>query len=242
VIEHKIPATYRPFSSSVVQTSADPHGTQSLFARSIISQPAKTNQPSSAMSEYMYDGEPSPPPFFEDSTPEFDLCDSCENGTAAAWLCVQCGELSFCDSCWGDQLAHRRARARQTQSASRKPALLLGPHEKMTHSVYYRMTNIFNGYQKEWYNSPDTHVWASGAKWFGIGEGNDGYCFVSTRRLTDIIDKGATPECPEQFPSFVSFVGETGKHPASSCCFVASGSVGIPGGVVCLLTVFALIV
>ncbi|KAK4445124.1 hypothetical protein QBC34DRAFT_441867 [Podospora aff. communis PSN243] len=181
------------------------------------------------MSESLYDGEPSPPPFFEDPTPESDCCDSCENGTAAAWMCVPCGGLSFCARCWGEQLPHKRTRATQTATGSRKPALLLVPHEKVTRSLYYRMTSIFNGYQQDGYNSAETHAWASGAKWFGIGERSDGYSFVSTNRLADIVDKGTTPECPEQFPSFVSFVGETGAGKSAVVAMLISYQRSLEG-------------
>jgi len=132
-------------------------------------------------------------------------------------MCVQCGELSFCSRCWGEQLPHKptRARTRQTQSGFRSPATPLVPHEKVTPSVYYRMTSIFNGYRRDGYDSAGLHVWASGAKWFGISEGHNGYCFLNTNRLTEIIDNSITPEYPEQFPSFVSFIGETGMQSVS---------------------------
>ncbi len=50
------------------------------------------------------------------------------------------------------------------------------------------------------------------AKWFGVcrGERNEFY-FEDTDRLTNVINDSWTKEFPDQFPSIVSFVGQTGK-------------------------------
>ncbi|RYP21730.1 hypothetical protein DL765_002086 [Monosporascus sp. GIB2] len=120
------------------------------------------------------------------------------------WICVQCrGE--FCDNCWGERSAHNSEG--DPYGIDFEPSVF-GDHEKVSREVYHRLTRIFAPLSED--RRGGAHEMESQAKWFGIcrGVGNQWY-FGDTDRLTSIIDDSWTAEFPDQFPSVVSFVGQT---------------------------------
>ncbi|RYP24694.1 hypothetical protein DL765_000421 [Monosporascus sp. GIB2] len=139
------------------------------------------------------------------SLPGSDPCVMC--GNDPTWVCVQCGGGVFCTVCWDKQWAHGKARV-GPGGAKSGPRI---PHEKVNQNVYYRLDEIFNNnnVQSDRYG---LHEWEAGAKWFGICRANGGdFHLRDTRRFRDLTADSWTEECPEQFPSLVSFIGQTGN-------------------------------
>lgn len=152
-----------------------------------------------------------PPHLILDQNPslERDPCVVC--GATQAWICGLCSEDLFCDSCWDQQRPHRL----QPRSNGAK---MMRPHEKVTPAIYHRMVRIFNRDPDMGHGSGQDHDLEAAARWFGVRQETDtGYNFYTTGRFVEIaIDMSAGPDTLEQFPSFVSFVGETGMSPIVS--------------------------
>jgi hypothetical protein len=94
---------------------------------------------------------------------------------------------------------------------------------------------VFEIYQRRvWLNSSDTFEKDEDAKWFGLVEDTSfdlPVCrIVETPRFSEIMESSvhASPQSPKrQYPSFVSFVGETGagKSSLSICELNLNGAV-----------------
>lgn len=123
------------------------------------------------------------------------------------WMCVQC-RGSWCDVCW-DKIGAHNTSPEDDPFAFNVDSSIIGAHEKVTKEVFTRISQIFRPLQPALRTS--AHEKESQAKWFGIyrGDGNQLY-FGDTNRLTNIIEDSWTAENPDQYPSIVSFVGQTG--------------------------------
>lgn len=141
-----------------------------------------------------------------DPSPECDPCDVC--GASQAWVCALCSESLFCDSCWDQERSHR-------------PRILLDrrktmqPHEKVPLDIFYRFKRMLLGHGETEYDSAENHRLEAEARWFGVWKKDHmSHDLYTTDRFLDIAtDMGAGLGSVEQFPSFVSFVGETGMDP-----------------------------
>ncbi|KAK0670208.1 hypothetical protein QBC41DRAFT_97026 [Cercophora samala] len=162
--------------------------------------------------EYSSDTDCLSPLSLNDQVPEFDPCVLC--GRDPTWVCVQCGGGVFCTDCWDKQWAHKKiepqARMWRSRPVTAKPKQQV-QHEKVNREIYYRFADIFD-------NTTDDderlklHAWEAGAKWFGITrDSNTGqFRFGATPRFREIMMDGFKPGSQEQFPSLVSFIGQTG--------------------------------
>lgn len=130
------------------------------------------------------------------------------------WLCVQC-RGTWCDSCWDEIPAHNSNLEDDYFSFDAEESVVIGAHEKVSKEVYTRLSRLFAPLTTD-HSRRRAHETELQAKWFGVnrGEGNQLY-FGDTNRLTSIINDSWTAEYPDQYPSIVSFVGQTG---ASSSC------------------------
>lgn len=84
-----------------------------------------------------------------------------------------------------------------------------GEHEKVSQEAFNRLKWIFAPPED---GQAGAHKTELRAKWIGVyrGEGNQLY-LADTDRLTRIIDRSWTARFPDQSPSIVSFIGQTGK-------------------------------
>ncbi|KAK3995012.1 acyl transferase/acyl hydrolase/lysophospholipase [Cladorrhinum sp. PSN332] len=144
------------------------------------------------------------------SNPALARCRDCRTLSTKddIWLCVQC-RSSWCDKCWDKYPAHNPSLENDDPFAFDVEQSVIGAHEKVSKEVFARLTRVFATLSKD--DRQTAHEAESRAKWFGVsrGEGNQLY-FGDTNRLTSIINDSWTAEYPDQYPSIVSFVGETG--------------------------------
>ncbi|KAI8626701.1 hypothetical protein F5Y19DRAFT_445247 [Xylariaceae sp. FL1651] len=147
---------------------------------------------------------PSPPPsFHDDSSPESDSCVRCGKDAASGWICTRCDDAFCCDQCWNSWDPHKKEAKRPSRFARKT-------HEKVHRDVFYRLTRIFAQHQTK--ERQFLHEQEAKAKWFGIyRDYGDNICFGDTNRFRVIMNEGLTAEHPEQFPSLVSFIGQTGS-------------------------------
>lgn len=77
------------------------------------------------------------------------------------------------------------------------------------------MRGLLTRYEATGYDSKREHRLEAEARWFGVEQENDiGYNLYTTDRFAEIaIEMGDGPDSVEQFPSLVSFIGETGMDP-----------------------------
>ncbi len=136
-------------------------------------------------------------------------CRSCRSVSTAndLWICVQC-RGTFCNTCWDEQSAHRDPEEDAYDISFETGGF--GAHEKVSREVYHRLTPIFAPLSDD--ERAGAHEKESQAKWFGVCRGEGNYLYLGdTDRLTSVINDSWTKEFPDQFPSIVSFVGQTGK-------------------------------
>ncbi len=140
-------------------------------------------------------------------------CCEC-NRLVKTWVCVQCNNEAFCDTCWGLERPHRPGAVGHD----------LRPHEKVDEEVVARLKRIFGTSRSE-QEQELLHESDINTTWFGVTRGANPAqpVLYSSSRLQDIIARGQTGEFPERFPHLVSFVGQTGEDPASphlAPCFI----------------------
>jgi len=129
-----------------------------------------------------------------------DPCLLC--GQDPTWFCQHCKHV-FCSACWEGVAVHRESpRARSKL-----------PHERVDLKVYYRLSEIFDQNNNPASQRAALSEWEAGAKWFYVSRAGDGdFRLGSTRRFRELTPHRWEKKCPEQFPSLVSFIGQTGKN------------------------------
>lgn len=144
-----------------------------------------------------------------------DPCFLCDDDPT--WFCTECKDV-FCSGCWDQVPAHRKVLEGRRGSRSR-PRL---PHERVDLKAYYRLSEIFD---RE-YTAKERDAlfeWEAGAKWIYVtarNSGNGDFRLGNSYRFTDLTAHGWEEGLQEQFPSLVSFVGQTGNNmpqPVSFC-------------------------
>ncbi|KAK0741546.1 hypothetical protein B0T18DRAFT_394125 [Schizothecium vesticola] len=92
------------------------------------------------------------------------------------------------------------------------------PHEKVTPAIYHRTVRILKRHQETGYNAKRDHQLEGEARRFSVQKKKDiGYTLYTTHRFGDIaVGISVGSDSLEHFPSFVTFLGETGKNPIIS--------------------------
>lgn len=136
------------------------------------------------------------------SAPEVDQgpCLLCER--VPTWICAQCTD-GLCSVCWDKIPAHRKVLEGRRGPRAR-------PHEKVDLKVYYRLSEIFE--PRNIASQKDTE-WEAGAKWFYVSRtANGDFRLGDMPRFRQLTAPRRENQCAEQFPSLVSFIGQTGNN------------------------------
>ncbi len=129
------------------------------------------------------------------------------------WICIQC-RATFCATCWDQQIPHKKPEPELDDGFDVPEFESSGyvAHEKVTREVCNRLTRIFADRSEK--EQAGYHKMESRAKWFGAYRGDhpgsNQFYLADTDRLTSVINDSWTKEFPDQFPSIVTFVGQTG--------------------------------
>lgn len=128
-----------------------------------------------------------------------DPCFLCEGDPA--WFCAKCSKI-FCSGCWDMIPAHRKGLEGRRGPRARPRA----PHEIMDLKAYYRLSEIF----EQRYSTTEMDgltEWEAGAKWFYVFRhpDNGDFRLGESRRFRTLTAHRW------EFPSLVSFIGQTGK-------------------------------
>ena len=123
-----------------------------------------------------------------DATELSTECAGCRSGADVKW-CNRC-DTTFCDNCWGKQVAHKRA-----QTAHQKTDLQIRDVLKAISCQSERCQEY-------------AHLSACSSKWFGVNCNERGVSLSASSRLRDLtIDADFRQS---QYPALISFIGETG--------------------------------
>lgn len=147
----------------------------------------------------------SPPPQYAAPGPHKGMCRICRGVKDKIFICPQCRGYPICNDCWDQQPLHRPDPDFDGPEAS-----CFAQHEKITQDVYAWHTDNFSRLTED--ARRKGHLAEARAKWFGICSDTDGRLFFGdTDRFGALIDESWTREFPDQYPSLVSFVGQTGN-------------------------------
>lgn len=135
-----------------------------------------------------------------------NLCWECDRD--AEWFCSRCDD-QFCSACFDAEPAHRadldsnrkRPRARPRRKEQ---------HERVEFKIYSQLSEIFE--PKSSQKRDNLFEWEIGAKWFYVSRAENGdFRLGNTNRFRELTSPRWGEHCPEQFPSLISFVGQTGN-------------------------------
>lgn len=125
------------------------------------------------------------------------ICEGCASVNSLFW-CHIC-DVTVCDECWPRQAAHNNARRLQTRGTHEQTELVL---RDIIHWILRPNTER---------DTDGRHAMDYMTKWFGvtIQPGDDGDVSLQTTPRYRELSVGVGVEM-NQFPSLISFVGETG--------------------------------
>ena len=125
------------------------------------------------------------------------ICEGCSSENSLYW-CHIC-DVTVCDECWPRQAAHSIARRQQTRGNHEQTELVL---RDIIHWILRPNTGR---------DTDGRHAMDYMTKWFGvtIQPGDDGDVSLQTTPRYRELSVGVGVEL-NQFPSLISFVGETG--------------------------------
>lgn len=137
------------------------------------------------------------------TTRKISNCDfpRCKGTSDTGSFCNIC-ECLYCDDCWDLAPSHKKNRTRRT-------------HEKTDETLAKTVSEILDPEQSN-INFNDQVAEDEKTKWFGIKypdnaeDPSSSITLFNTRRLQEIMDAAEKPNGEPQYPSIISFVGETG--------------------------------
>ncbi|KAK8015171.1 hypothetical protein PG990_008467 [Apiospora arundinis] len=131
-----------------------------------------------------------------------DTCTTCQSPGKHHWICVQCSDFAFCDSCWSRWPLHQPGRVGYDGK----------PHEKANAQVVNRLRNIL---QPQW--TPEAHEEQlqqdDDTTWFGIDrDSSNKPIFQDYGRFATLMGESKTLGLNDgvRYPQLVSFIGQTG--------------------------------
>jgi ABC-type glutathione transport system ATPase component len=137
-------------------------------------------------------------------------CEACDEKDVSkfSW-CNACGMI-LCNTCWDQQAPHKKKGGKFRENAIK--------HEKTelrTAALIYSILRGWHegGIEAEHGSKVDEHEDNLATKWFGVSSSNEEFSkpkFYIFERFRSVVLYGDRVDSANQFPSIVSFVGETG--------------------------------